>query len=126
MFNALARLDTAKEWTEQAYQDKLEGTITAEHWRTLSGKWEMEQVQLQSRMEALNGNGPDVLFTAERILELSQKLPDLWLSRNNDEKRVLVDLLYWNCRLDGASLSATYNKPFDILAKGTEIQSMRG
>ena len=105
---------------------KLEGTITAEHWKTLSGKWEMEQVQLQSQMEALNGNGSDVLFTAERILELSQKLPDLWLSRNNDEKRVLVDLLYWNCRLDGASLCATYRKPFSIIAEGTQTQEWRG
>ena len=120
------RLGQIKTWTEQAYQDKLEGTITAEHWKTLSGKWEMEQVHLQSQMEALNGNGPDVLFTAKRILEFSQKLPNLWLSRNNDEKRVLVDLLYWNCRLDGASLSATYNKPFDILAEGTQTQEWRG
>lgn len=55
-------------WTEQAYQDKLEGTITAEHWKTLSAKWETEQIELHSQLETLNGNGPDILFTAERKL----------------------------------------------------------
>ena len=120
------RLGQIKKWTEQAYQDKLEGTITVEHWKTLSSKWETEQIQLQSQLETLNGNGLDILFTAERILELSQKLPDLWLSRNNDQKRELVDLLYWNCTLDGATLSAAYRKPFSILAEGTQTQEWRG
>ncbi|MFH1373306.1 MAG: zinc ribbon domain-containing protein [bacterium] len=119
----LGQIDT---WTEQAYQDKLENTITTEHWKTLSAKWEAEQIRLQSQLEALNGNGPDILYTAERILELSQKLPDLWLSRNNDEKRELVDLLYWNCSLAGATLSAAYKKPFSIIAEGTQTQKWRG
>jgi len=120
------RLGQINTWTEKAYQDKLEGTITAEHWKTLSAKWETESIHLQSQLESLDGNGPDILFTAERILELSQKLPDLWLSRNNDEKRELVDFLYWNCTLDGANLSAAYKKPFSILAEGTQTQKWRG
>lgn len=120
------RLGQIKKWAEQAYQDKLESTITAGHWKTLSDKWETEQINLQSQLEALNGKGPDILFTAERVLELSQKLPGLWLSRNNDEKRELVDMLYWNCTLDGATLSAAYKKPFSILAEGTQTQQWRG
>ena len=119
------RIGQIKTWIQQAYQDKLEGTITAEHWKALSSKWDMEKTQLQSQLEALNGNGPDILFTAERILELSQELPDLWLSRNSDEKRELVDLLYWNCTLDGATLSAAYKKPFSIIAEGTQTQQWR-
>ncbi len=120
---SLGQIDT---WMQQAYQDKLEGAITAEHWKTLSNKWETERIHLRSQLEALNGNGPDIIHTAGRILELSQKLPDLWLGRNNDEKRELVDTLYWNCTLDGATLSATYKKPFSILAEGTQTQKWRG
>ena len=120
------RLGQIKTWTEQAYQDKLEGTIKVEHWKIVSTKWETENIQLQSQLSVLNGDGPDILFTAERILELSQKLPELWLSRNNDEKRDLVDLLYWNCSLNGATLSATYRTPFRIFAEGTQTQKWRG
>ncbi len=120
------RLGQINTWTEKAYQDKLEGTITADHWKSLSAKWETERIHLQSQLESLNGNGPDILFTAERILELSQKLQDLWLSRNMDEKRELVDFLYWNCTLDGATLRAAYKKPFSILAEGTQTQKWRG
>ncbi len=122
----LMRLGQINTWTEKAYQDRLVGNITAEHWKSLSAKWETERIHLQSQVESLAGNGPDVLFTAERILELSQKLPDLWLSRNSDEKRELVDLVYWNCALDGATLSAAYKKPFSILAEGTQTQKWRG
>ena len=119
----LGQIDT---WTERAYQDRLEGTITAERWKIASSKWDAERIHLQSQLEALNGNGPDIIHTAGRILELSQNLPDLWLSRNNDEKRELVDLLYWNCSLDGLTLSAAYKKPFSILAEGTQTQKWRG
>ncbi len=119
------RLGQINTWTEKAYQDKLEGTITAEHWKTLFSKRETERIRLQSQLETLNGNGRDVLMTAERILVLSQKFPDLWLSRNDDEKRGLVDFLYWNCTLDGATPSAAYKKPFSILAEGKKKKKRR-
>ena len=91
----------------------------------LSESWESERIRLQAHLEALSEDRPDVLMTAGKILELAQKLPDLWLRQNNFEKRKLVDLLYWNCALDGANLSATYKKPFSIIAEGTQTQEWR-
>ncbi|MCB2229881.1 recombinase family protein [bacterium] len=119
------RLGQIDNWIRKAYEDKLEGTITAEHWRDLSNRWETERIQLLSQLKVLDADSPNAIATAERVLELSQKLPDLWLSRNNYEKRELVELIYSNCTLDGATLSAAYKKPFSIIAEGTRTKKWR-
>ena len=119
----LSQLDT---WSEKAYLDKLQGSISEDHWKRLSVNWDAERIQLQAQLDNLGSERPDVLFTAERILELAQKLPALWDKQNPFEKRKLVDLLYSNCQLDGASLSATYRKPFSLIAEGAQSQQKRG
>ena len=119
------RLGQLDNWSNQSYLDKLEGAITTEKWKSVSTSWDAESIHLQAQLDALNGDGPDVILTAQRILELAQKLPTLWDSRNNNEKREVVDLLYWNCTLDGANLCATYNKPFSFIAEGTQTQKWR-
>lgn len=121
----VTRLGQINKWSEQAYLDKLDRTISAEQWTSLSHKWDAERIQLQGQLDMLQSDNANILPTAQRILELTQKLPALWDCRNNFGKRELVDLLYWNCSLDGASLSATYNKPFNIIAEGTQTQIWR-
>jgi len=120
------RLGQINKWSEQAYYDKLDGTISAEHWATLPHKWDTERIQLQAQLNTLQSDNANILPTAQRILELAQELPALWDRQSPFEKRKLVDLLYSNCQLDGASLSATYRKPFSFIAEGAQSQQKRG
>lgn len=120
------RLGQINKWSEQAYLDKLDGTISAEHWTSLSHRWDAELIQLQAQQDMLHNDNANILPTAQRILELAQKLPALWYRQNPFEKRKLVDLLYSNCQLDGASLSATYRKPLSFIAEGAQSQQKRG
>ncbi len=120
------RIGLLSKWTEQAYIDKLEGTIGKEQWQSLTSLWETERSQLSEQLRILNQENQNIVPAAQRILELSQKLPALWDSKNSFEKRRLVDLLYSNSTLDGANLYATYNKPFSFIAEGTQTQKWRG
>jgi site-specific DNA recombinase len=120
-----ARLGQLKKWSEQAYLDKLDGTISEDQWRAHSRAWDIEIAQLTAQLESLNGNGSNILATASRILELSQKIPGLWVKQNAWEKRNLVDLLYSNCQLTGGSLSLTYKRPFNFIAEGNQTQNWR-
>jgi hypothetical protein len=77
----------------------------------------------------LNRDGEDdaqIRLAADRVLELAQRLPQLWHEQDNFEKRKLVDLLYSNCKLDGRSLSFTYRKPFSFIAEGRQKQDWLG
>lgn len=38
------RLGQINKWSEQAYMDKLDGTISAERWTGLSHRWDAERV----------------------------------------------------------------------------------
>lgn len=120
------RLGQLKKWSEQAYLDKLDGTITEDQWKVHVRTWDLEIAHLQTELVALNDNGAAIITTAEKILELAQKLPQLWVNQNSWEKRKLIDLVYSNCQLNGGSLSLTYRKPFSFIAEGSQSQIWRG
>ena len=120
------RIAHLSKWSEQAYIDKLEGTIGKKQWQSLTSSWETERGQLSEQLRILNQENQNIVPVARRILKLAQRLPALWDSRNSFEERKLVDLLYSNSTLDGANLCATYNKPFSFIAEGTQTQKWRG
>ena len=62
---------------------------------------------------------------AGKVFELSQGLEQQWLISKYAEKREILNLVFLNFRLDGASLVAEMNKPFDMLAEGLIVSSSR-
>lgn len=118
-------LGRIKRWSEQAYIDKLEGKITEAQWLNMYRKWENESLELEAQLRALDSTGIQAGLTVNRVLELAQRLPDIWIKRNAEEKRQIVDLLYSNCQLEGATLRATYSKPFSYIAKGPHFDIQR-
>ena len=119
------RLAQLQKWSEQSYIDKLEEKITESHWQNITAKWGDETATLQNSM-AVNGSPIHKIKTVEKILELLQVLPSLWDTRNLTDKRKMVDLLYSNFVLDGATLCYTYKKPFNNVAEGTQSKKWRG
>ncbi len=120
------RLGQVKRWNELAYIDKLDGKITETQWLSLYRKWESETLELEAQQRALESTGAHAGLTVNRILELAQKIPAIWVKRNNEEKRQIVDLLYSNCQLEGATLRASYRKPFSYIAKEPNFNIKRG
>jgi len=52
------------------------------------------------------------------VFELTQALPDRWVTFDPAVRRQFLDLIMWSCKFDGVSLCPTYRRPFDLLAAG--------
>jgi site-specific DNA recombinase len=61
-----------------------------------------------------------------KVFELSQTLRSQWITADYPEKRRLLEIVFWNCRLDDATLVPEMRKPFDVLAEGLLSEKSRG
>jgi len=120
-----ARIGQLDSWSEKAYLDKLDGKIGEEQWSALTAKWNEERSGLRSQLRA-SIQQDELIYTAKELLELMEAIPALWNTRNDNQKREMIDLLYWNCQLDGSTLRATYRKPFSYIAEGHQTKIWRG
>ena len=77
-----------------------------------------EQNLISSRMEELTRANRNYYEQGVDFLELAQAAPSLYLSQTVDEKAKLLRTILSNCTLNGATLTPTYRKPFDLIAKG--------
>ena len=62
---------------DQAYQEKLDGKISAE-WDRKSAEWQSEEQQILGSVESLRAAKPGRLLDAARILELANKAYSLY------------------------------------------------
>ncbi len=111
---------------DRAYEDKLSGKISEDFWRRKSAMWEDELIDIRLKIKAHESANLNYFQVGSEILELANSAYGMFLRQNRQEQRQLLDTLLSNCTFYRGTLCPTYNKPFDILAKGTEFQSMRG
>ncbi len=78
------------------------------------------------RVEAANRDRGEQAELAIRVFELSQALVEKWLSADYAAKRQLLEIVFSNFTLDGATLCYEVNKPFDVLIEGLETSQTRG
>ena len=121
--NRYNRLQT---FLDKGYEDKLSGKISAELWERKSAEWNEEMSRAQVEITKHQSASMSYVQTGIQILELANRAYDLYLAQNNFERRRLLDILLSNCTFYQGTLYPTYRKPFDILAKGLQNQSMRG
>ncbi|MCZ6691380.1 MAG: recombinase family protein, partial [Planctomycetota bacterium] len=109
-------IEKVKSRLNQAYLDKVDGNITEEFWAERSSEWQQEQSRLMAEMERLQAADGQYLDDGVRIIELSQRAQELYLTQPPAEKRKLLGLLLSNCTLKDDRIEATYRQPFDTLA----------
>jgi len=111
---------------DQAYEDRLDGRVSEDQWQRVADKWRGERSTLLRSIEA-HENANDVYLDAgSQLLGLAQRAYDLWLTRPQEERRKLLDILLLNCSFDGERLRPTYRKPFCWLAEGPLCSVWRG
>ena len=120
------RYDHTQKLLDQAYEDKLSGKISEGLWRRKSVEWEGTLIDIQHRLKAHDSANVYYYETGSAIIELANEAYNLYLRQNKQEQRKLLNTLLSNCTFYRGTLCPTYRKPFDILAKGAEFQSMRG
>ena len=85
-----------------------------------------QEAEIIFRLEGAGRQQSDHADLAVKSFELSQGLSNQWLTSDVHEKRLILDSLCLNCRLDDLSLVPTMRKPFDLLVEGLFVQPTRG
>ncbi|MBN4056824.1 recombinase family protein [bacterium AH-315-J21] len=119
------RQDHLRRMLDNAYEDKLIGSIAEDLWIRKSREWQGELDQATSRLAELESASMNYYDTGVRILELANSAYGRYLKQSGEEKTRLLNSLLSNSTFTRGTLFPTYNKPFDILAKGADFESMR-
>ncbi len=112
---------------DQAYSDKLDGTITDEFWKRKSAEWREEEARILSQLaEPQTAPNPETVLSVERTLELANRAYFLYLTRKPAEQAELLRKVLLNCGIDGANLYPTYRRPFDLICNRAKNQEWSG
>lgn len=104
----------------QLYEDKLDGLIDVAFYqkKSLEGK---ERIQdLEEQLGRLNQANEKQMALGLLILEFAKNASPLFSQVSSQEQAKLLRIVLSKCELKDGKLSPTYNKPFDILAEGSQ------
>jgi site-specific DNA recombinase len=119
------RLDVVRNRLDQAYQDKLDGKITAEFWERKAAVWQVEEQGTLAAMREAESLRPERFLDAARILELANKAYFLYVKQPPQEKAKLLRMVLSNCQIDATNIYPTYRKPFDLIFQQTKNEVWR-
>ena len=89
--------------------------------------WQMEEQQVKMAIQGMsNAETGDRAASARRIFELANRAYSLNISQNPVEKAKLLRMLFSNWSVDAVSVTSTYRKPFDIIAKRARFEQWLG
>jgi site-specific DNA recombinase len=121
------RLADVRRRMDRAYADKLDGKIPEDFWERMMADWRADEQQIQFAINGLNEHSnSDRMLDVQRILELANKACSLYVTRKPAEQAELLRMVLLNCSIDGASLTPTYRKPFDMIFKRAKKQEWSG
>ena len=120
------RLVAIQRRMDQAYQDKLDGTIPQEFWERKMLEWTEDEKQIQAAITRLEAPSSSRILDAKRILELANKAYSLYLTQNRTQQATLLRMVLLNCSIDAASVCPTYRKPFDLICRRAENEEWSG
>ena len=113
--NARQMLETRQEAVYEALLDRGANHDVLER---LRGKIEAELDSLAAAEERMSKGTVEHFETARQVLELTQSVFPMYVTKSPTEKARLLKTLVSKLIIDGATVEATYEKPFDILVKG--------
>lgn len=102
----------------QVYRDKLDDKITEDFYNKLRGECQQELDQIKEQISRHESADDNYLEQGVRIIELCNRLNDLYLNQTPIERGKLLRFVLSNCTWDGVTLCPKWRKPFDLMAKG--------
>ncbi len=116
MAAANRRLDRLGRLIEAAYEDKLEGRITAEFFQEKRDGWERQRREAARDIERLTRVSAKTMDQAIALLELSRRAYAVLSRRPPLEQPPMLELLISNSFLTGDRLTVEWREPFGTLA----------
>ena len=105
---------------DRVYEDRLSDAIPEELWNSKSAALQDELRRVRTEMERHEVASQAYEAAGLQILELAQTAYSSYVAKNPHEQARLIKTLVSNSAFDRGSLSPTYAKPFDVVAKGSE------
>jgi len=102
---------------ETIYVEKLDGKIDSAFFDCKSTEWRSEQDRILHSIEEHQGANQIYFEEGIRLLELSQRVYDLFKKQEPHEKRRLLNFLLSNCAWKNGELTATFRQPFNMISE---------
>ena len=120
------RLKKLQAQIDLAYEDRLNGVISPEYWKSMNERLVREQEGITAELSRLQSLNRINLERSSEILELAQAAYSLYVRQNLQEKRKLLDTVLSNCLLKDGTLYPTYRKLFDLIVEGNKTKKWLG
>ena len=101
---------------EVMYEDRLDGRITVDAYDKKRKQYRQEQEKIERKIQQLRITDEEYYVTVEYLVKLAAKAKELFISSEEKEKRLILQLTLRNLELDGKKVRYQWQKPFDILA----------
>jgi site-specific DNA recombinase len=118
--------DSIQARIEKAYDDKLEGKIAEDFWKSRHEAWQSDLDLIRSEMARHERANDGYIRKGIEILELAKKAHNRYLKENDHGRRRMLNALLSNCTYKRGTLYPTYKKPFDLLANGAQKENWLG
>lgn len=102
------------------YDDKLDGKIALDMYDIKFKQYSQQKGDILEAMQGQNTAETAYYELGVNILELSRNAKELYHQAQKDDKRMLLNLVFSDLRLDGKKLEAQYSLPFAMLAERNE------
>jgi site-specific DNA recombinase len=110
------KLATVRTRMDQIYEDKLDGKIDEQFWSRKQAALREQELTLEAQLSsARRPMTQENVLNVERVFELAKRARSLYFTRNSMERGQLLKSVLLNCITDGATLTPTYRKPFDLI-----------
>ena len=110
---------------DNLYVDKLKGRITDNQYDKFYQSFKEQLDNVNSKLTELESADETYFMTTKKVLQLSTRVHDLFVSSEVEEKRHLINLALLNLKIDGDNVLCDAHKPFDLILKSSDQQVWR-
>lgn len=97
------------------YEDKLDERITGSEYDKKREEYRRKQESIRYKIKKLNMADEEYYVTAEYIINLSRRAPELFESSKLEEKRQFINMTLQNLKLNRKNIEYSLVKPFDAI-----------
>ena len=101
---------------------RMHGEIESETYARKDGELRNLLKRLALHQEGQAQQKTEIGDVAMKVLELSQRLKEKWLTADIAEKRVILEIVCLNLVFKDASLEISMRKPFDVIVEGLNLK----
>ncbi|MEA2092035.1 MAG: recombinase family protein, partial [Campylobacterota bacterium] len=109
------QLKRYKRRIEVAYEDRLDESITKDHYEQIRQKSQREIDKIKTKMDQLDYAEKEYYMTTAHLVELGSRSADIFIRSKPMEKRALINFVLQNATIKGEKLRYEAKFPFNMV-----------